>query len=230
MAKEKEAAKALLARGAKDEARAVLRRKQRQETLLTDAAGKLDAIEALVERVEASQLDAGVARSLEAGNEALQALQKVGPGHRLSAGDERSRVLSLCRPDAQELSVEYVQKLMDDAQDGIDHMDVRAPPVFVTPLPWASAHAAPASLATSAPRKSTRSCRASLPATWTTWTSRRSLRRCCSSRPPPWRSPRPNRSTGKCCPTRPRTFRSPKSRPTYQVRVCLPRFAGAARR
>jgi hypothetical protein len=78
MEKEKVAARALGLRGERDKALAVLRRKKYKEQLLTDAAAKLDNVEMLTHSIESAQLNAAVAAGLEAGKDALDALQKVG--------------------------------------------------------------------------------------------------------------------------------------------------------
>ncbi len=77
MEREKEAARTLALRGERDKALAVLRRKKYKEGLLLDAGAKLDNVEQLTHSIEAAQLDAAVVAGLEAGKDALDALQKV---------------------------------------------------------------------------------------------------------------------------------------------------------
>ncbi|KAG1676720.1 Charged multivesicular body protein 6 [Nymphon striatum] len=92
--KEKEVARQLLKNGKKDKALLLLKKKKFQEQMLTKTDSQLDNLETMVHDIEFAQVEMKVLDGLKVGNEALKKMHDV-------------------------LSVEDVEKIMDETQEGI---------------------------------------------------------------------------------------------------------------
>ncbi|KAJ8318665.1 hypothetical protein KUTeg_003756 [Tegillarca granosa] len=108
--KDREVAKALLKDGKKEKAKLLLRKKKFQETLLEKTDGQLENIERMVNDLEFAQIESQVVQGLKTGNESLKKL------HRL-------------------MSLEDVEKIMDETRESIDYQRQNLPEVPRDELP-----------------------------------------------------------------------------------------------
>eukprot|EP00045_Choanoeca_perplexa_P000431 m.14496 g.14496 ORF g.14496 m.14496 type:complete len:216 (+) comp10294_c0_seq1:44-691(+) len=92
LAREKELAKQVLAKGDRESAKLILRRKKCQEAMLVKTEGQLDNLEEMVSSIEFASLERQVVDGLEQGNEALKALKN-------------------------ELDIDRVERVMEDAAE-----------------------------------------------------------------------------------------------------------------
>lgn len=93
--RDREVARALLKEGKKDKAKLMLRKKKFQESLLTKTDGQLENIERLVHDLEFTQVEHEVVKGLQVGNASLKKMHQL-------------------------LSVEDVERIMDETQEGIE--------------------------------------------------------------------------------------------------------------
>ncbi|XP_064645242.1 charged multivesicular body protein 6-A-like [Lineus longissimus] len=89
-------AKQLLHDGKKDKAKALLRKKKYQESLLTKTDAQLENIGNLVQEIEFAQVELQVVEGLKSGNEALKKMHQL-------------------------MSLEDVEKIMDDTQEAVEY-------------------------------------------------------------------------------------------------------------
>jgi len=97
--KDREVARSLLREGKKDKAKLILRKKKFQESLLTKTDGQLENIEQLVHDLEFAQVEQEVVKGLQVGNASLKRMHEL-------------------------LSLEDVEKIMDETQEGIEKQRV----------------------------------------------------------------------------------------------------------
>ena len=92
----KKLAKQCLAKGEKDKAKLILKKKRRQETLMKQTDEQLDNIQIMVNDIEFAQLEQNVVEGLKVGNESLKNMHKL-------------------------MSYEDVEKIMEETREGIEY-------------------------------------------------------------------------------------------------------------
>ncbi|XP_002126126.2 charged multivesicular body protein 6-B-like [Ciona intestinalis] len=92
----KRLAKQCLKDGNKNKAKLLLRKKKRQETLMTQTEQQIDNLEVMANDIEFAQLESNVFEGLKVGNESLKAMHKL-------------------------MSYEDVEKIMEETQEGIEY-------------------------------------------------------------------------------------------------------------
>ena len=107
--RENEIAGECLRKGDKDRARLALRRRKYQEQLLKKADEQLERLEELTSVVEFSLIQKDVLYGLQQGNAALKEIQK-------------------------EMSLEAVERIMDETAEGIAYQKVQSPHFMLVPM------------------------------------------------------------------------------------------------
>ncbi|XP_020279158.1 charged multivesicular body protein 6 [Pseudomyrmex gracilis] len=95
LGKERSLAKELLKNGKKDRALLLLRKKKHQEQVLSRADGQLENLERMIHDLEFAQIETQVVDGLKVGNSALKQLHAL-------------------------LSIDEIEKVMDETREGID--------------------------------------------------------------------------------------------------------------
>uniref|UniRef100_H2YNN0 Charged multivesicular body protein 6 n=1 Tax=Ciona savignyi TaxID=51511 RepID=H2YNN0_CIOSA len=89
-------AKECLKNGNKNKAKLILKKKKRQETLMTQTEQQIENLEVMANDIEFAQMESNVIEGLKAGNESLKAMHKL-------------------------MSYEDVEKIMEETQEGIEY-------------------------------------------------------------------------------------------------------------
>lgn len=98
MSKEKEAAKTLAKAGQREKAKALLRKRKYQQSMLAKTEGQITNLEAMVQSIEFAKMSNDMLVAMKAGNTALDELQS-------------------------EYSIDQVEDIMDEARDGVAYAD-----------------------------------------------------------------------------------------------------------